>query len=127
MKGKNNLYVYSHNNPIKFKDFYGLDDCIWGGVSGNIVLVVGVQVVFEKGRCEDDCGNSYWATRNCICTCVGLSAGGCIGGETGDDSAEMEGWSIGLGKLCVGSSGVGLGGGAKIGVAYCWCGCNVLK
>jgi RHS repeat-associated protein len=130
LKGGINPFIYVVNTPITKVDPYGLDDCMWGGFSGNFVAGVGIQFVKEAGQCKDKCGKVTWKNRNCVCSCVGVSAGGCVMVESGNDSTYNSGWGIGIKVLCLSGdkiipSGGGGGGGWKVGVAWCWCSCNI--
>jgi RHS repeat-associated protein len=124
--GFNHLYNYVGQKPTKATDPYGLSECIWAGFSGNFVVGYGMQVIKQAGKCKDGCGKWKTKHRNCICDCVGLSAGGCGGAEKGDDSTVNEGWGAGYSWVCVGNSGGGVGAGWKYGFAYCWCVCSIV-
>jgi RHS repeat-associated protein len=133
--GKNHLYIYTSDNPIMLTDFYGLDECIWGGFSADAVFGVGIQFVKQAGKCKDKCGKWNWKNRNCVCSCVGLSLGICGGGESGNDSSESEGWSVGYKFICLSGGGSGVSGGGisggsfglKFGATYCWCSCSIVS
>lgn len=126
LNGGINLFVYALNNPISSIDAMGLDTCVWGGFSGDFVVGIGGQLVFQKGKCKNKCGEWEWKTRNCICYCVGISFGGAAGGEVSDDSSSNSGWGWGIGAVSgsFGPSG-GVGYGWKYGLKKCWCHCDV--
>jgi len=92
---------------------------------GDTVIILGGQLLLQKGKCKNECGEWEWKTRNCLCFCVGISAGVSIGGEICDDSDYPEGWEAGLGPISFGSGTAGVGAGLKIGFKYCWCTCDI--
>ncbi len=133
LKGGMNFFAYVRGNPVNATDPHGLAECMWAGFSGDFVPGFGAQAVAQKGRCKNKCDQWEWKTRNCLCSCVGISGGWSVGGGGGTDSSSDEGWEVGVGPGSVSGSDSGVSGvsysgggvGLKYGVKYCWCHCDV--
>jgi RHS repeat-associated protein len=133
LAGGMNLYAYVVGDPVNLIDPTGLEKfCLWAGVSGDIVVGMGFQVLQQKGICRDDCGKITKVSRNCLCVCFGLSAGFSIGGSWGDDANSFSGWSAagfgGVVDFSLGGgfpiTGAGYSGGYRWGLKWCDCTCE---